>query len=88
MTGPKPCINTFYLVKGGRFMARKRITNAKLLKSYIAGLILKYDADEIDTKKFRALMYGTDFMLKAIKLADLETKVKQIEDFLKKEGKI
>ena len=69
-------------------MPRRRINNAKLLKSYIAGLILKYDAGEIDTKKFRALMYGTDFMLKAIKLADLENKVKKIEDALKKEGKI
>jgi len=67
--------------------SRIRLKNAFDVMALQAKAIRQLVNDEITTDKFRALTYGLDLLLKAVKAGDFEQRLSQIEQTLsQKEG--
>ncbi len=67
-------------------MSRKRLQTLGDVRRYIAGLLNRYEAGEIDETHLKAAAYVSNILTSTIKDSELEGRVSRLEKELKSGG--
>jgi tRNA1(Val) A37 N6-methylase TrmN6 len=64
-------------------MAKKRLQTLGDVRRYLAGLLNRYEAGEIDEVHLKAAAYVSNILTSTIKDSDLEQRIEQLENNVK-----
>ncbi|MEI7707077.1 MAG: hypothetical protein WCI90_02325 [Chlorobium sp.] len=67
-------------------MSRKTLRTLSDMRRYLAGLLNRYEAKEIDEVHLKAAAYVSNILTSTIKDSDLETRIDRLEQQLKAEA--
>ncbi|NTV66845.1 MAG: hypothetical protein HGB06_04040 [Chlorobaculum sp.] len=67
-------------------MSRKRLQTLGDVRRYLAGLLNRYEAGEIDETHLKAAAYVSNILTSTIKDSDLEERIQRLEQQSKIEG--
>ncbi len=67
-------------------MSRKRLQTLGDIRRYLAALLNRYEAGEIDEVHLKACAYVSNILTSTIKDAELEDRVQKLEELLEKKN--
>jgi len=66
-------------------MAKKRLQTLSDIRRYLAGLLNRYEAGEIDEVHLKAAAYVSNILTGTIKDSELEERIQKLEELTKKD---